>query len=91
MSIKWSDIHIGNELLTKRIFMGKSKPMKDNPKVSIWTDKSDDISNECMYAVCCMLKQELEENGELYAGYEYEDGSKLIYIPSNRKFNIEEE
>lgn len=46
MGIKWEDIHIGNALLSNSIFIGKSKTMKDNPNLSIWTDKSKDISIE---------------------------------------------
>lgn len=93
MGIKWEDIHLGNELFTKQIFMGKSKPMKDNPNVSIWSDKSKDVSEACMYAVCCKLKQEQEErkDGKPYAGYEYADGSKLIWIKPNTKIEIKSE
>jgi len=90
MGIKWEDIHIGNSLLSNSIFIGKSKPLKDNPKVSIWSDKSKDISDECMYAVCCKLKQEQEErkDGRPYAGYEYADGSQLIWIAPNTEIEI---
>lgn len=90
MGIKWEDIHIGNSLLSNSIFLGKSKPMKDNPNLSIWTDKSKDISNECMYAVCCKLKQELSERKDdrPYVGYMYEDGSQLIYIAPNHNIEI---
>jgi hypothetical protein len=86
--IKWEDIHIGNSLLSNSIFIGKSKPMKDNPKLSIWSDKS-----KGMYAVCCKLKQEQEEREDErpYAGYEYEDGSQLIWIKPNTKIEIKSE
>lgn len=90
MGIKWEDIHLWVSPITNSIYMGKSKPMKDNPKVSIWIDKSGDISNECMYAVCCKLKQEQEErdDGKAYAGYQYEDGSQLVWVAPNHKIEI---
>jgi len=90
MGIKWEDIQIGNSPLTNSIFIGKSKPMKDNPRVSIWTDKSEDMSEDCMYAVYCKLKQEQMErdDGKPYVGYEYADGSKLIWVAPNHEIEI---
>jgi len=43
-----------------------------------------------MYAVCCKLKQEQEErkDGRPYAGYEYADGSQLIWIAPNTEIEI---
>ena len=90
MGIKWKDIHFGNSMLTNSIFIGKSKVMKNKPELSVWTDKSEDISNECMYAVACKLKQEQLEGGDGkgYSGYGYEDGSKLIWIAPNHDFKV---
>ena len=90
MGIKWEDIHFGISPITNSIFIGKSKLMKNNPKVSEWIDKSKDMSNECMYAVACKLKQkELESKDDKgYYGYEYSDGSKLIYIVPNHKIEV---
>ena len=92
MGIKWDDIHFGQSLFTNSIFIGKSKPIKDNPKISEWIDKSKDVSEECMYAVCCKLRQEQSEreDNKLYAGYMYEDGSQLIWIAPNGKIEITE-
>lgn len=89
MAIKWEDIHFGNSLFTNSIFIGKSKPMKENPKLSLWTDKSKDVSDECLYAVCCKLRQMQEEKADKpYAGYKYDDGSQLIWIAPNHEFEI---
>ena len=90
MGIKWKDIHFGNALLTNSIFIGKSKPMKDMSELSVWTDKSEDISNECMYAMVCKLKHEQSEmkDNKGYIGYEYSDGSKLIWIAPNHDFKV---
>ena len=90
MGIKWDDIHFGISPFSNSIFIGKSKPMKGNEKVSIWTDKSKDVSNECMYAVCCKLKQiqEDKKDGKPYAGYKYEDGSQLVWVAPNHEIEI---
>ena len=74
MGIKWEDIHIGNSLLSNSIFIGKSKPIKDNPKISEWTDRSNDMSDECINAVHHKLKQEQLErkNEKPYCDESYE-------------------
>ena len=90
MGIKWEDIHFGNSPLTNSIFMGKSKPMKDMPELSVWTDRSKDISEECMYAVACKLKQEQAERKDEkgYSGYKYADGSKLMWVAPNYEVKV---
>jgi hypothetical protein len=88
MGINWKDIHFGNSPITNEIFIGKSKPMKNNPGLSIWTDKSKDVAEECMYAVCCNLKQIQKDNGKAYAGYKYEDGSRIVWIAPGHEIEI---
>ena len=91
MGINWKDVHFGNSPLTNEIYIGKSKPMKNRPALSEWTDKSGDVSNECMYAVWCKLRlmQEEKEDGKPYAGYKYEDGSQLMYVAPGHKIKVE--
>jgi hypothetical protein len=91
MAIKWSDIHICCSDFTGAIYIGKLKPMKNRPEISEWVDKSGDMADECMYAVCCKLKgeQEGKEDGKPYAGYKYEDGSQLVWVAPNHKIIVE--
>jgi len=51
----------------------------------------EDISDECILAVCRKFKQMLESNEDkekFYSGYTYADGSQLIWIPPNHKIEI---
>ena len=49
--IKWCDINLGVSPLTNKIFIGKSKPVKDRPGVSAWTDRSGDMTDKVIYAI----------------------------------------
>lgn len=82
MSIKWEDVHFGLSPVTNEIYIGKSKPMKDDSNLSVWTDKSKDVSNQCMYFVSQKLKREweMDEEENNYVCYEYSDGSRLLWV-----------
>lgn len=90
MGIKWDDVHIGNEVISGSIYIGKSKQMTGVDGVSVWTDRSGDKTDECINAVIQLLKTEQKE-GKGYYGFQFESGAKLVFIEPNYKIEIKKE
>ena len=76
--IKWDDVTVGASPLTNSIFIGKSKPMKGNPEVSEWTDKSKDKTQEVLRAVLDWF----------YARYKYDDKDSVELITDGKKYKL---
>ena len=85
MGIKWQDVEIGISALTNRIFIGKVKPI--NEKINEFTDKSGDMTNQCIQAVAQHLRQQCKDEEQFKNGIElcYKDGSRLSFTPVSRQ------
>ncbi|NLC39792.1 MAG: hypothetical protein GX763_02620 [Clostridiaceae bacterium] len=76
MGIKWKDVKLGVSPLTQNIYIGKIKPMGGSDGLEVWTDKSEDKTNDVLRAVVewfIYLKEyddkskfSLEANGKEY-------------------------
>ncbi len=57
--IKWEDIKIAPTGITNRIVLGKTKKLKNGAEV--WTDKSEDKTDEVVGAVADYLLAQMKE------------------------------
>lgn len=64
MGIKWNDIKLGVSPLSNNIYIGKVK--RDTKGLLIFSDKSGDMTKQCVKAVMeHMLQQCDEENNQI--------------------------
>jgi hypothetical protein len=76
MGIKWENVKLGVSPLTQNIYIGKTKVMSGSDGLEVWTDKSEDKTNDVLRAVVewfIYLKEyddkskfSLEANGKEY-------------------------
>ena len=65
--IKWSDIHVGVGAFGT-IYLGKSRPSKEYDGLTVWTDRSGDMTDECLVAVRDHLEARIQK-GKNTTGY----------------------
>ena len=58
--IKWSDIHVGVGAFGT-IYLGKSRPSKEYDGLTVWTDRSGDMTDECLVAVRDHLEARIQK------------------------------
>jgi hypothetical protein len=51
MGIKWENVKLGVSPLTQNIYIGKTKVMSGSDGLEVWTDKSEDKTNDVLRAV----------------------------------------
>ena len=78
MGIKWEDVKLGVSPLTQNIYIGKIKPMGGSDGLEVWTDKSEDKTNDVLIAVVewfIYLKK-------------YEDKSKFSLEANGKEYTV---